>query len=144
MPRFKKGSKAAKDYMAKLRAKRGKKKRAKKARRRAAPRHKVTKKRATNPHRKVGRVGSRKSKRYLIFKCKGNEVYFLALTTEGKLRWTLTKGDTVQFESSAQATKVAKGLPASKIGSGAWKLGVVDTNADIPSIIEHCAGRGKD
>lgn len=141
--KFKKGSKAARDHMAKLRAMRGKKKRTKKKATRSRTKKVATKKRATNPRRKVSRVGRARTKRYLVFKCKGNEVYFLALTTEGKLRWTLTRGDTVQFESSAAATRVAKGLPARFVPS-AWKVGVVDTNADIPSIIDHCHNRGKD
>lgn len=110
---------------------RGKKKTKKKATRRKV----ATKKRAANP--RARRTGP---SYYQIFKCHGtnaNMIHFLAMTTDGKIRWTSTRGDTVRWQSKAEATKIAKRLAKGRRLSG-YHVGVVGSSTGIGTIATEC------
>lgn len=116
---------ATKKLVALNRKKRGKKK---------ATRRKTTA-RKRNPRRPVTSA----SRWYQIFKCKGNSVHFAAMSTDGKLRWTLTRRDTVRFASKAEAAKIARRLAKSRKAAGFY-LGVAAHNTSTAAIVSECKG----
>lgn len=108
--------------------------------------------RKKNTHRKIARKKNvhatrRKKVRrtsagrwYQIFKCKGSSVHFLALTTLGKLRWTLTRGDTIRWSSKSEATKIAKRLARGRTLSG-FHVGVAASSDSASTIAAFCGGK---
>jgi hypothetical protein len=125
--------------MAKARAKK------KRGGRRKKNTHKKTWRRST-PKKVARRRANPKAKRkttagrwYQIFKCKGASVHFLALTTAGKIRWTLTRGDTVRWSSKSEATKIARRIAKSRKLSGFY-IGVAGSNTSASAIVTECKG----
>jgi hypothetical protein len=108
-------------------------------RKRAAGRKKYTRtkrvaKTRRNPKRKTPIFAHRM---WNIFKCRGNSVHFLALNTEGKIRWTLTRGDTVTWKMKSIAEKVAKKLAGNRKYSN-FQIGLANQNQSVPQIAAAC------
>ena len=76
---------------------------------------------------------------YQIFKCKGNEIYWLRGFTADKSepRFTLTRGDAARYESQKQAKFIAETMRNLQ----GWKVGVVKKGQSLQSIRDACAGK---
>jgi hypothetical protein len=73
-----------------------------------------------------------------IFKCKGNEVYWLKGFAIDKPRWTLTRGDAARYQYDHQARKIAE--YAYKPG---WQIGAAEKGSRVADIIKSCKpGKG--
>lgn len=126
--RFKKGSKAAKDYMAKIRAKRGKK-----------TRRKTTKKTVTrvkNPAKVKTRKATARSSFFFVFKCKGYDVWYLSMMASGKFRWFPTRGDALRFPTQKLAARVA-GMLAKRLSED-WLVYVAPDRMTHSAIVKQC------
>lgn len=83
---------------------------------------------------------------YNIFKCKGNEVYFLrgfsyegTRKAGGNPRWSLTRGDAAKYRYEHEAKSVATWAFVR-----GWQIGVVEKGTRITEIIAACKrGKGK-
>jgi hypothetical protein len=89
------------------------------------------KRRSKNPRKAAPRV-------YVVFKAKGHDVRFLTMRGP-QVGWTLTRGDTVQWQDKKRAFRVAQYL--SRKGSPDWRFGVSRRDAHIDSIVGAIAGK---
>lgn len=125
--KLKKGSKAAKDRMAELRAMQGKKRR-----------KKTTKKRATkrNPAKVTTRAATKRTSFFFVAKCKGADIWYLALMGSGKFRWYPTRGDALRFPTQKVAERVAsmvaKRLPPE------WSVFVAPDRMTFNALLKAC------
>ena len=90
-----------------------------------------------NPHKKKARKRKMKDFYHVnywqIFKCKGNEVYWLKGFAIDKPRWTLTRGDAARYQYDHEARKIAE--YAYKPG---WQIGAAEKGSRVADIIKSC------
>ncbi len=113
--------------MAKARAK---KKRG--GRRKKVAKRKVTKRRVVRK-RNPKRTTRAKSHLQIIFKCKGNAIYFLTLRA-AKLGWTKTKSDAIFFSTKAQARHTAQNVTVPRD----WSLAIAPSNLPAAGLVADC------
>ena len=85
------------------------------------------------------RAAVKKSRLFIIFKCKGKSVSFLAMRS-GKPGWSFTRGDSPRFGSKKVAAANARYM-AKKRGIAGWNIGVTSESTTTPQIIAHCSGK---
>jgi hypothetical protein len=112
--------------MAKARAKK------KRGGRRKVAKRKVTKRRVVRK-RNPKRTTRTKSRLQIVFKCKGNAIYFLTLRA-AKIGWTKTKGDAIFFNTKAQARHTAQNVTVPRD----WSLAIAPSHLPAAGLVADC------
>jgi hypothetical protein len=100
--------------------------------RRKVAKRKVTKRRVVRK-RNPKRTTRAKSHLQIVFKCKGNAIYFLTLRA-AKLGWTKTKSDAIFFSTKAQARHTAQNVTVPRD----WSLAIAPSNLPAAGLVADC------
>ena len=104
----------------------------------AARRKKGVKNRPEKRRRAVNPRRTSAPRIYVVFKAKGHDVRFLTMRGP-QVGWTLTRGDTVQWQDKKRAFRVAQYL--ARKGGSEWQYGVTRRDANVATIAGAVAGK---